>query len=87
MIAKIVNKNDINKLYADFLQKECNKKRLSCWFQHNSLFFCRGDRTRTCDILVPNQVRYQLRYAPCLKKRVQNYEKFCTRANFLAIII
>ena len=24
----------------------------------------RGDRTRTCDILVPNQVRYQLRYAP-----------------------
>ena len=25
---------------------------------------CRGDRTRTCDILVPNQVRYQLRYAP-----------------------
>ena len=22
----------------------------------------RGDRTRTCDILVPNQERYQLRY-------------------------
>ena len=24
----------------------------------------RGDRTRTCDSLVPNQERYQLRYAP-----------------------
>ena len=24
--------------------------------------FCRGDRTRTCDSLVPNQERYQLRY-------------------------
>ena len=23
---------------------------------------CRGDRTRTCDSLVPNQERYQLRY-------------------------
>ena len=32
--------------------------------QHNSLYFSRGDRTLTCDILVPNQVRYQLRYAP-----------------------
>ena len=27
-------------------------------------WFCRGDRTRTCDSLVPNQERYQLRYAP-----------------------
>ena len=26
--------------------------------------FCRGDRIRTCDPLVPNQVRYQLRHAP-----------------------
>ena len=26
--------------------------------------FSRGDRIRTCDPLVPNQVRYQLRYAP-----------------------
>ncbi len=25
---------------------------------------CRGDPTRTGDHLVPNQVRYQLRYAP-----------------------
>ena len=28
------------------------------------LLFCRGDRIRTCDPLVPNQVRYQLRHAP-----------------------
>lgn len=26
--------------------------------------FRRGDRTRTCDSLVPNQERYQLRYTP-----------------------
>ena len=26
--------------------------------------FGRGDRTRTCDPLVPNQMRYQLRYTP-----------------------
>gem|GEM_PF-2565985 len=28
------------------------------------LFQGRGDRTRTCDSLVPNQERYQLRYTP-----------------------
>ena len=28
----------------------------------SSLFVGRGDRTRTCDSLVPNQERYQLRY-------------------------
>ena len=28
------------------------------------LHFGRGDRTRTCDPLVPNQMRYQLRYTP-----------------------
>ena len=27
-------------------------------------FYGRGDPTRTGDILVPNQTRYQLRYAP-----------------------
>ena len=27
-------------------------------------FFCRGDMTRTCDPLVPNQMRYQLRHTP-----------------------
>ena len=25
---------------------------------------CRGDMTRTCDPLVPNQMRYQLRHTP-----------------------
>ena len=29
-------------------------------------FFGRNDRIRTCDILVPNQARYQLRYIPNL---------------------
>ena len=29
-----------------------------------SLIFGRNDRIRTCDILVPNQARYQLRYIP-----------------------
>ena len=35
----------------------------------------RGDRTRTCDSLVPNQERYQLRYTSVclLSKRLQNY--------------
>ncbi len=33
-----------------------------------SLFFCRGDPARTGDHLVPNQVRYQLRYTPALSK-------------------
>ena len=32
----------------------------------------RGDRTRTCDSLVPNQERYQLRYTSFL--RVQRYK-------------
>ena len=30
----------------------------------HALNFSRGDKTRTCDPLVPNQVRYQLRHAP-----------------------
>ena len=42
----------------------------------------RGDPTRTGDHLVPNQVRYQLRYTPMLptrtEKRLQNY---CFSAN------
>ena len=32
---------------------------------------CRGDLTRTGDPLVPNQVRYQLRYAPKACAKVQ----------------
>ena len=48
------------------------------------LFQGRGDRTRTCDSLVPNQERYQLRYTSDL--RVQRYTFFVTLANFSAII-
>ena len=33
---------------------------------HVVVFSCRGDRIRTCDPLVPNQMRYQLRYTPKL---------------------
>ena len=50
----------------------------------------RGDRTRTCDSLVPNQERYQLRYTSFCKSqeealpvlRVQRYELFLSPANF-----
>ena len=34
-------------------------------------YVSRGDRTRTGDPLVPNQVRYQLRYAPKAVAKVQ----------------
>lgn len=47
--------------------------------------FRRGDRTRTCDSLVPNQERYQLRYTSFL--RLQRYTFFVTLANFSAIIL
>lgn len=26
--------------------------------------YCRGDKIRTCDLVVPNDARYQLRYTP-----------------------
>jgi hypothetical protein len=35
--------------------------------------FSRGDRIRTCDPLVPNQVRYQLRYAPEMSLFIIDY--------------
>ena len=35
----------------------------------------RGDRTRTCDSLVPNQERYQLRYTSFARKRMQRYKE------------
>ena len=43
----------------------------------------RGDRTRTCDSLVPNQERYQLRYTSVKAKRMQRYEKICTRTRII----
>ena len=33
------------------------------------LWLCREDRTRTCDPLVPNQMRYHLRHFPNLMQR------------------
>ena len=41
----------------------------------------RGDLTRTGDPLVPNQVRYQLRYAPKAGAKVQ---LSCETAKFVA---
>ena len=35
-----------------------------------SFFICREDRARTCDSLVPNQVRYLLRYFPNSQTKV-----------------
>ena len=52
--------------------------------------FRRGDRTRTCDSLVPNQERYQLRYTPknigykppLFSNAVQRYALFLNYPNF-----
>ena len=47
----------------------------------SSFFLRRGDLTRTGDPLVPNQVRYQLRYAPKAGAKVQ---LSCETAKFVA---
>lgn len=48
-------------------------------------FVCRGDRTRTCDSLVPNQERYQLRYTSLPTRfpdlRLQRYTFFLKQPN------
>ena len=53
------------------------------------LITCRGDRTRTCDSLVPNQERYQLRYTPlqsCISElRVQRYNIFPKLPNLILV--
>ena len=43
----------------------------------------RGDRTRTCDSLVPNQERYQLRYTSLFVLRVQRYKEYLSYPNKL----
>ena len=43
----------------------------------------RGDRTRTCDSLVPNQERYQLRYTSLFVLRVQRYKEYLSYPNNL----
>ena len=35
------------------------------------LFLCRGDRDRTCDLMVPNHARFQLRHAPFEVERMR----------------
>ena len=57
---KIVPKNckEIRKSWDASTKKAANLLKVS----GKSFKGGRGDRTRTCDILVPNQERYQLRY-------------------------
>ena len=43
--------------------------------QNPSSLFGRDEATRTPDPYVPNVVRYQLRYIPIARKRVQRYGK------------
>ena len=48
--------------YHPRANKDCYYKKISQRISFE--IFCRGDRIRTCDPLVPNQMRYQLRYTP-----------------------
>ena len=54
---KIENKATDHTLLYIKRKRETTKKIVS-------LSYCRDDRTRTCDHLVPNQVHYQLCYIP-----------------------
>ena len=47
-----------------------------------TLLYCRDEATRTPDPYVPNVVRYQLRYIPIARKRVQRYNDFLTIVQF-----
>ena len=49
------------------------------WLKISNFHFpvCRDEATRTPDPYVPNVVRYQLRYIPIARKRVQSYYFFC----------
>lgn len=51
-----------------FLGKKINYQFLDSLLQ---LINGRGDRDRTCDLMVPNHARYQLRYTSKLNKIVQ----------------
>ena len=42
---------------------------ITVWRFH---FFGRNDRIRTCDIVLPKHARYQLRYIPISKLKVEN---------------
>ena len=54
---KIENKDTDHTLIIYKKKRETTQKIVS-------LSYCRDDRTRTCDHLVPNQVHYQLCYIP-----------------------
>ena len=47
------------------------------------IFFGRDEATRTPDPYVPNVVRYQLRYIPNARKRMQSYYIFSRKNKFL----
>ena len=51
-------------------------------FKAVSFDFGRDEATRTPDPYVPNVVRYQLRYIPIARKRVQRYSIFLNYAHF-----
>ena len=57
-----------DKLQSGAKMPEISKKISRKWGEktHFRLIFGRNDRIRTCDIVVPNHARYQLRYIPVL---------------------
>ena len=66
----------------------------NCGAPLNDAPLCRGDRTRTCDSLVPNQERYQLRYTSLQDSklfpfvlRLQRYYFFLSLTNFSSVIL
>ena len=63
---------------AETINLQAKKISYEQHIHRSLLMFCRGDRTRTCDSLVPNQERYQLRYTSLL------YLSGCKGTNNLA---
>ena len=61
------------RLSHDLMGPKWNKKEDLLNINQLSLLFCRDEATRTPDPYVPNVVRYQLRYIPIARKRVQRY--------------
>ena len=57
-------------------------KRLQGQLLRLATLRCRDEATRTPDPYVPNVVRYQLRYIPIARKRVQRYIFFLNYVHF-----
>lgn len=53
---------------------------ISCYRDKVVALNRRGDKTRTCDLYVPNVARYQLRHTPIFE--AQNYNFFLNHKNF-----